>query len=256
MDTTHFLNIVFIKAVLNLKSESSRTYLSYFWWVLEPCLYMGIFYVVFGILLNSKTENYVAFLLTGLIPWLWISKSILNSSQAITAGKNLMLQMHIPKIFFPSVVIMQDFLKQIVVVFILLLALLVIGTPVTPYWLLLFILIPLQLFFISGISLLGSFITPFIPDFSLILTTGLMLLMFGSGIFYEIDQINAEYHTYFFLNPTAALIQSYRDILVYARMPSLGSMVYIFLFSSILLTVSIFLLKSFDQKFPRIVSER
>ncbi len=256
MNTQHFFNIVLTKAQLNLKSEASKTYLSYLWWVLEPCLYIGVFYIVFGLLLQSKTENFVASLVTGLIPWLWFSKSVTNSSLSILSGRGLMLQLHISKLFFPSVVVVQDFLKQLPVVLILLIALILIGIPITPYWVIIFLLVPLQLFFIYGVSLFCALITPLLPDFKLILNTGLTLLMFGSGIFYEINTINIEYQPYFIFNPLATLIQSYRDILIYSRLPPLEPILYVIIFSIAIFTISLLLLKKLDHKFPRIVSER
>lgn len=62
------LELVWVKAKLNLKSEASINYLSYAWWIIEPVLQMAIYYLVFAYLLKQGGHDYVPFLLTGLIP--------------------------------------------------------------------------------------------------------------------------------------------------------------------------------------------
>ena len=57
------LELIWTKAVFNLRSEVHRNYLSYGWWVLEPLLHMGIYYLVFGLLLQRGDANYSTFLL-------------------------------------------------------------------------------------------------------------------------------------------------------------------------------------------------
>ena len=79
----HFFNLVKFKVAANLKVEVSRYYLNWAWWVLEPAMTMMVFYVIFGIMLKQGTENYVAFLLTGITPWIWFNRSIMNSSRSI-----------------------------------------------------------------------------------------------------------------------------------------------------------------------------
>ena len=49
-------------ARLSLKAEAQRYYLGYLWWVLEPLLWVGVFYVVFYELLGSITPDFLMFL--------------------------------------------------------------------------------------------------------------------------------------------------------------------------------------------------
>ena len=74
---------------------------------------MGVYYLVFGLLLQRGGENYPVFLLTGLIPWMWFMKAVNGSSNSIIAGQNLMLQVGLPSIVFPLVSLLQATLKQI-----------------------------------------------------------------------------------------------------------------------------------------------
>ena len=115
MKKLNFVELIFTKVQLNLKSEAAKSYLSYLWWILEPAMFVGVFYVVFGTFLARGTDGFLIFLLCGQIPFLWLARTISNSASSIEQGRGLMQQLEIPKIFFPLVVIAQDFVKSIIV---------------------------------------------------------------------------------------------------------------------------------------------
>lgn len=215
MNLTHFCQLVLVKVRLNLVSEASRSYLNYAWWILEPALFVAVFYVVFGMLLERGGPGFVTFLLCGKIPFLWYSRTISNSSGSILAGKGLINQVYIPKVFFPLVVIFQDFVKQFFVFCLLLVFLLLYGVEASPSWMYLPVVVLVQGLFIAASGFVAAAIVPVIPDFRYIIATGLMLLMFGSGIFYSYaDVVQPQYQEVFLSNPLAALIKSYRQVLL------------------------------------------
>ena len=47
-------------ARLHLKGEASRYLLGYLWWLLEPMLYVAVFYIVFEKLLQSSIWSSLA----------------------------------------------------------------------------------------------------------------------------------------------------------------------------------------------------
>ena len=67
------LELVWYKAYADLRAEAARAYLGVLWWVLEPLLYICVFYVVFGILLDRGGQGFVSFMLCGLVVWRWFS---------------------------------------------------------------------------------------------------------------------------------------------------------------------------------------
>ena len=113
MKPSMFWQLVLVKVRFSLRSEAAQSYLSYAWWLLEPLLHMVVFFIVFDILLHRGTEDFVAFLLCGVVPWLWFSKSVNQSGNAISQGKGIISQTYLPKPFFPLVIIGQALVKQI-----------------------------------------------------------------------------------------------------------------------------------------------
>ena len=80
----HYRHLIIYKVAANLRSEASRNYLSYLWWVFEPLMQMMVYYFVFGLMLLQGTDNFVAFLLTGLMALIIVIIAV--SSQAIKAS--------------------------------------------------------------------------------------------------------------------------------------------------------------------------
>ena len=249
----HFSQLILVKVAANLQAEASRNYLSYLWWIFEPVLHMLVFYLVFGFLLQRGTEDFVAFLLTGLIPWLWFNKTISNSMMSIVQGKGLMMQVHLPKIILPSIVIFQDVVKQSVVIVLLLLFLIIYGIFPSQCWFALPVLLITEIVFITACSYVVAAVIPFLPDLSYLVRAGLQMLMFGSGVFYNSDMIPVQYHKFFYLNPVALLLENYRGILLYNIWPDWQALLSMVLGAFIVIFLIMLVLRKLDHIYPRVV---
>ena len=249
------LNLIWTKAVFNLRSEDHHNYLSYVWWVLEPLIHMAIYYLVFGYLLQRGGEDYPVFLLTGLIPWMWFMKAVSSSSNSIIAGQHLMLQVDLPSIVFPLVSLIQATLKQIPV-FILLFAFLWLHdiTPDSNWWAL-FPVITVQILLTIAFASMVAAIVPFMRDLTYIVPTGLTLLMFLSGIFYDYHMVPVEWQSAFLMNPIAFLLQCYRDIFIGNNLPDLLTLGWWGIGSTATCIALVFAYKRLRYVYPRVLME-
>jgi lipopolysaccharide transport system permease protein len=248
-----FLELLVFKTRANLNTEISKYYLNYLWWVLEPVLMMGVFYVVFGIFLNRGTEHFAAFLLTGLTAWNWFNRSVLNASGSIQAGHGLMMQVNITKVFFPLEVFLRDAFKHLFVVGLLLLFLVAYPTPIHITWIALPLLLITQGLLVLGISILCAALVPFLPDLKFIISTGMTLIFFGSGIFFNIESVVLpEHRGILYLNPMAGLISAYRDILIHGQWPDWIYLLKVFLAGLLTVWGSVALVRRYDHIYPRV----
>jgi lipopolysaccharide transport system permease protein len=239
---------------MNLKSEASKSQLNYLWWLLEPALFISVYFVVFDILMNRGTDNFIAFLICGKIPFLWFSRTVLNSSNALVSGAGLMNQINIPKLFFPLVVIGQDLVKTAVVFLMMLCIMWAIGYTPSIEWLAIVPIMLVQLVFVSAVAILFCALIPLLPDLKFIVATFIILMMFGSGIFYDPTQfLLPEHKAFFFLNPLAQLISMYRDVILNGLPLNWYSLYFTFICCFGLLCISVIILRINDAKYPRLV---
>lgn len=246
------IDLIWTKSLLNLKSEASRNVLSYVWWILEPFLYMLVFYVVFETLLNRGGENYTTFLITGLIPWMWFMKSVSGSSSSIINSHALITQIKIHPVIFPLTIVAQTLVKQIPVFILLIGFVWLQGFEPTISWFWLIPITILELIIIVIFSLVVAALIPFVRDFNYLVPTGLTFLMFMSGIFYDYKNIGEQWQDVFLMNPMAYLIKCYRDIFFNTEAINTDDLFSWFLTSIALLMVTLYLYRKLGNIFPKL----
>lgn len=250
---SHYRQLILFKAYAGLRSESSRTYLSFLWWVLEPILAMLTYYVVFGLLFQRRTHDYVPFLLVGLVVWQWFANSIKHGMGAILGNARLMTQVDLPKEVFPTVEIVIDVVKFGFVFTLLLILMWIFGFHIGPAYLALPVVMFVELLLLTTFTYLAASLIPFVPDFRFLIEALLNLGLFLSGVFYAGDSIPAQYRSYFYLNPMANLIEAYRDILMRGVWPDWSALLKVGLFSLAGVYGAQLWIQHFKHLYPRIV---
>ena len=251
MWNVHYRDLILYKTLADLRTESAKTSMGFLWWVLDPLLFMVIFYVVFGLLMKRGTEDFVPFLLVGLVAWRWFQNTISHGANAILGGRGLMHQVYVPKIVFPLVVILTDLVKFIFVFSILILYLWLAGFGVNPAYLALPLVLIAQFALIVGLTLWVAALVPFVPDLKFLIDHLLHVLFFMSGIFFAGSSIAKHYQPYFYLNPMANLIEAYRDILMHGAWPNWSALAMIAGLGTALILLSGRLLAHNDHLYPK-----
>jgi lipopolysaccharide transport system permease protein len=256
MHFRQFSQLVLTKVTLNLKAEASKSYLSYLWWLIEPAFFVVIMYLVFGVFLARGGDGFVVFLVCGNIPFLWFSKSVLNASNSVISGKGLISQVRINKIFFPLVTVGQDLVKQFAVFIMLIVFLLLTGIEPSFNWVYLILVIMAQFVFIVACSLFVAAVVPVFPDFRYLVTTGVQLLMYGSGIFYSYKEVlHPEHRDIFLLNPMASLINNYRLIFLEQSPPNFTSLTFVFFGCAFFIMLMFFIFNKYNGMYSKLVIE-
>ncbi len=255
MSLSQFFSLLWVKAWFNLKSETSKTYLSYLWWIIEPALYMTVFYVVFGLILERGGPGFIWFLLTGYVPFQWFSKSLTESASSILQGKGLMQKLQITPLFFPLASILKTGFKQVPVFVVLFLTLSFGGDKVDINWGGFMVVMILQLIFIISLCILVSLIVPYIRDVVRIIPIFNQFMLFTSGVFYSVSRIPEEWQALFYLNPVAGLLSQYRRVLLEGNWPDPAVLFYICMFILPLLVIILTLYHTHSSDYARAANE-
>lgn len=251
--SSRYTSFIWYRSVAQLRSESSRAYLGYLWWVLEPLLYLAVFYVVFGVVFQRGDENYLAQLLIGLVVWKWFDGAVRSAVDVIQQNAGLIDKVYIPKAIFPLICTTTNAIKFMLVFLLLLLFLMFFGGGGNSYWALLPVLVLVQLLLVVSSACLVAAITPFLPDIRILLDKMMTLLFFLSGVFYSAAVIPSDYLLFFQLNPMFSLIELYRSVLIEQQMPQLFPTLYILVLAALLLTAGLTLLRRYDRVYPRLI---
>lgn len=242
------------KALAELKAESSRYFIGILWWLLEPAIYVATLYVVFSAGLRMGGENFLEFLLCGLVLWKWFSSTVQTASNVFVGNKNLMYQVYFDKSLLITVVLIANTLKFLILLTMLLVLLMALGHMPTMTWFAISMVLVNTFLVIASCSAFAAIVIPFFPEFRLILDNGMMVLFFMSGIFFDISERTEPIRSILLMNPVAGLIRDLRLILLDNQLPDLTYTLSIFFFSSLACVVAFLLLRRLDYKIVKAVS--
>lgn len=237
----------------DLRSEIARRLLGFLWWILEPLMFMAVFYLVFGLGLRQGGEGYVAFLLTGMVVWKWFDSSVRQCSAVIAMNGGLIQQVYMPKYALALIQILGSTFKFSIVFVILLGLIWGLGNHPSVAWLYVPLLLLVQFFLITAIGFFLAAIVPFAQDLKQVVDNLLMLMMFMSGIFFSVDALPEEFERYFYLNPMAGLIESYRVVLLDGHAPNLSMLLESLLVALPFFLVGMFILRRYDRRYPKMM---
>jgi lipopolysaccharide transport system permease protein len=165
-----------------------------------------------------------------------------------------MNHVYLPKRLLPGMIVLVNTYKLITVLAIFLLFLVFLwGIPVTHYWQCLPLLLLLQLILICGMAGLAAAVVPIIPDMKYVIDYGMTLAFFMSGIFFDIHDLTPEIQHLLRYNPMVVLIESYRDVLLYARWPDWHALLMVGYEAVALFAAMLLLLVRLDRYYPRVV---
>ena len=228
-------------ARFRLKADARRYFFGYLWWILEPLLYVAVFYIVFERLLGSRQPDFLVFLAVGKLTFIWFSKSVTQAAGSLPLNKGVIGQVNLPKHLFPLAVLHEGLYRQMAV-FLFLLAFIAFAgfTPHASWWYLLPIAV-VQYLLIIGCGLIAALLVCAKRDFQLLISLGMVFLLFMSGIFWDIRSIEDPLLANWLitLNPLAVLIDSYRQVLMMHQAPEMNRLTIILIEAAVLIGLAL-----------------
>jgi len=188
----------FIWAFASSKSISMYTSskLGQLWQVLTPLLNAGVYYLVFGVLLNNSKgiHPYVPWLVAGVFLFSFTQRSITAGAKSVGGNLSLIRALHFPRATLPLAFTVVELQQLLVAMGVLVAILLGFGVPITIHWLLVIPLILLQMMFNVGLSMMVARIGAFTRDITQLIPFILRTWFYFSGIIYSVGKLDESAH--------------------------------------------------------------
>ena len=222
MPLLQYIRLIDIMARMGLRADASRFFLGYVWWILEPLLWVGVFYVVFVTIMGTREPDFLMFLATGKLMFVWFSKTVIQASNSIIGGRGLVGKINVPKTLFPMAVVQEGVYRQAAVFVTLCIILLSNGYIMTATWWYLVPLIIVNYVIILACAFIAACLVCLARDFAQLISLGMLFLLFTSGIFWDVRTLDPEKMKMVLdVNPMAFLLDAYRQIMMHNTAPDM-----------------------------------
>jgi lipopolysaccharide transport system permease protein len=201
-----------------------------FWAFLNPLLMLAIYSFVFGYIFKSRWTaaesghvNFAIILFIGLIISNFFSECLNRAPVLVTANPN-----YVKKVIFPLetlswVTVGTGLFHALISTAVLVVALFATGTAVAPTALLFPVVLLMFLPMVAGVTWLFSALGVYFRDTQQIMQVLTTSLVFLAPIFYPRSSLPEQYRWLLSLNPLTYVVESSRDLILWARLPDIAS---------------------------------
>ena len=194
-----------------LKVKYKNSALGFVWSLLNPALYLVVFYLVFQVILQSGIPYFPIYLLSGLLPWNLFSTGLGGATSSITGNAGL-----VGKVWFPREILPLASIGAALVHFFL--QMLVLGAALivfryAPSWEYMLLLIPALLtllLFLAALAIAFSAINVYMRDTEHLLELLLLAWFWVTPIVYTYQQVAGRVGSLYLLNPMVSIVISFQ----------------------------------------------
>ena len=249
-----YSDLFFFLVWRDIKVLYAQTVLGLTWAILQPCIEILIFTIVFGRVAKIGTDGipYLLFASVAIIPWTYMSKAMTSSSESLVIGQNMLGKIYFPRLIFPMTPVfakLVDFWVSIVIVMGI-----IVYYHVDPTWnLLLFPLFLLEMMAVAaGVGLWLSAMAIRFRDVKFAMPFVVRMLMFTAPIVYSASSIPAAYRLIYSCNPLVSVIEGFRAC--FLGTPFVWQYIWPGMLSTLLLFVTgIFYFKRMERVFVDVI---
>lgn len=212
--------LLYMLVVRDLKLRYRGSVIGFLWTLLNPLAFMGIYTLVFSVYLRFDIPHYPAFVLAGLIPWLWFSDSVNAGTSSILSGGGFIKSGIFPSQVLPIASVASAMMNFLFAMPLVLVFLAIFHVHLGWSLLALPVVMVVQFVFTLAVVLLLATYNVFFRDLQQLTGHALLALFFMTPVFYDWSVVPAWLEKYLELNPLSVLILSYKYILYYGQFPN------------------------------------
>jgi len=207
-------------AVRELRLRYVGTGLGFVWGLLHPLAFVAVFWFVFSVGLKVRPHGDVPFLayyLTGYLPWMLFTETLMASSNAVVGNPYLVKKTVFPTEILPVVHLIASLLNHLILLLLTLGVLVYYGTPLTPYLLQLPLAFLLVAMMALGLSWIFAALNVLYRDIGQSLPIVINLFFWATPVVWSIGNLPENMQRLIRLNPFVFMVESYRECLLYGR---------------------------------------
>lgn len=199
-------------ATSELRSRQMNTVLGNLWHLLNPALQIGVYYLVFGVVLDVSrgVDNFIAFLTVGVFVYGFTQRSVMLGAKSIYKNRGLIRIVSFPRVLLPVTSTLTEALAAVPSYALIVAVPLITGEPLRWTMLLVVPLFVVQTCFNSGVACIAARATNHVADVQQVLPFIFRLGFYASGVLFNVEAYVETHRWMFDLNPMYCFITLYR----------------------------------------------
>lgn len=232
-----------------IRGKYKGSFLGVLWSFLNPLLMVLVYALVFPYIMRTNVDNYLVYLITGVIPWNFFTTCITTGCNCVWINGGIIKKVYFPREILPISVVAAGLINFLISCVIILLFVLFggIGFSVQLLWLPLIAIIQSALSL--GLLFILSAINVYVRDIEYLVGFLLNLLFYATPILYTADMFPESIRWVLYLNPMTTIIEAYRNIFYYQQSPALTSLMIVFAVSFLILIIGYLIFKKLERGF-------
>lgn len=210
---------IFKLSISDLKKTYRGAALGWSWAIIKPAVTIFVYWFAFEVGLRAgKDVNgfpFFLWLLSGLIPWFYMSNMITSGTDSIRKYSYLVTKMKFPISTIPTFVSVSKFLVHMLLILITIGIFVLMGKMPTIYLLQLPFYMLLNVLFFTVFSLLSGLLASMSKDFANLVKSFVTAIFWLSGIVWNINTISIPWlKSLLMINPVTFLVEGYRNCFI------------------------------------------
>jgi ABC-type polysaccharide/polyol phosphate export permease len=215
-----------------LRQKYQGSVLGVAWYLVNPLVLMGAYYLLFGVVFRGVFEypDYPLFLLVGLVVWLFFAQSLQQAATSLLDHGALIRKATFPREAIPASVVTVQMVTMGAVLAIVAVVTVAVRGTFEPALLLGPVVLVCLYGFVLGLSLVVAVLHAHFRDVAPILSAVLLPWFFLSPIFFSVEGVTEREAARFaleWLNPVAPYIVALRDVIYGGGTPDLAVLAYV-----------------------------
>lgn len=232
-----------------IRGKYKGSFLGVLWSFLNPLLQVAVYAIVFPYIMRVKTDNYLQYLIIGIIPWTFFTTVINQGMIAVRMNAGIIKKVYFPREILPISVAVSGLINFFISCIIIVIFCLIGGIGMSWHLLLLPLIAVIQFFLTLGIVFALSAINIYIKDTEYLVQFLINMLFYATPILYPATLFPKNIRWLLYLNPLTELVDAYRDIFMYHKLPALNGMIYLIVITLIIFTIGLMIFKKLEKGF-------
>lgn len=232
-----------------IRGKYKGSFLGILWSFINPLLQVFVYSIVFSYVMRVQIDNYLVYVVCGIIPWTFFTTSINQGNVTIRSNASIIKKVYFPREILPISVVASGLVNFAISCLIILIFVIGGGLGITWHIVFLPVIAILQTMLTLGIVFITSSINVYVKDLEYIVQFLLNMAFYATPILYNIEIFPTSLRWVLNLNPLAHMVNAYRDIFMYHQCIAIFSWIYMIAVSFLLFLIGYLIFNKLQKGF-------